>query len=136
MTADVAQHENSSIKRYASTFSNIQIKLCYTRLSSKAPQGQSSCQKTNTRSVECMVCKRDNSDGLVFDSIGYVSNHIEARNVSKIRNKIGCYSHNLYPVLASEHAHKLFYFFEKKLIIYIYYNLILLHFSITKYLEV
>ena len=43
-----------------------------------------------------MVCKRDNSDGLVFDSIGYVSNHIEARNVSKIRNKIGCYSHNLY----------------------------------------
>ena len=87
-------------------------------------------------SVECMVCKRDNSDGLVFDFVGYMSNHIEARNVSKIRNKIGCYSHNLYPVLASEHAHRLFYFFEKKLIIYIYYNLILLHFSITKYLEV
>ena len=83
-----------------------------------------------------MVCKRDNSDGLVFDSVGYMSNHIEARNVSKIRNKIGGYSHNLYPVLASKHAHRLFYFFEKKLIIYIYYNLILLHFSITKYLEV
>ena len=136
MTADVVQHESSSIKCYASPFSNTQIKLCYTGLSSKAPQGQSSCQKTNTRSVECMVCKRDNFDGLVFDSIGYVSNHIEARNVSKIRNKIGCYSHNLYPVLASKHAHRLFYFFEKKLIIYIYYNLILLHFSITKYLEV
>ena len=34
------------------------------------------------------------------------------------------------------HARRLFYFFEKKLIICIYYNLILLHFLITKYLEV
>ena len=48
MTADVAQHESSSIKRYASTFSNIQIKLCYTRPSSKAPQGQSTCQSRSS----------------------------------------------------------------------------------------
>ena len=33
-------------------------------------------------------------------------------------------------------AQRLFYFFEKKLIICIYYNLILLHFPITKYLNV
>ena len=31
-----------------------------------------------------------------FDSVWYVSNHIQARNVSKIQNKIGWYSHNLY----------------------------------------